>query len=283
MIDSKRHTAAVVVLYNPNDEVVYNIKTYIDQVSALYIMDNSEVVNSSLVEKFIEFPSAKYHHLGDNKGIAFALNIGARKAMADGFSFLLTMDQDTSISAELVPKFVEIFTSSEQKRIGLIGPHQGAKRTQGVEVSEVPFLITSASILNLKAYNEVGPFDDELFIDYVDHEYCMRLWRAGYSVVMDANVTINHKLGNKIERKILFFTFSIHAHSSIRLYYIVRNGFFVSRQFPEFRNFKYHVYKTAIFEILKTLLFYKNKMEYLAMIFKGYKDYRANQLGAFKR
>ena len=43
--------AGTVVWYNPNNENVGNIKTYIDYVEKLYIVDNSKKNNRKLSEK----------------------------------------------------------------------------------------------------------------------------------------------------------------------------------------------------------------------------------------
>jgi rhamnosyltransferase len=43
--------AAVVILYNPELSILENIKSYIDQVEKLYVVDNSEASNESLIQE----------------------------------------------------------------------------------------------------------------------------------------------------------------------------------------------------------------------------------------
>ena len=45
-----------------------------------------------------------------------------------------------------------------------------------------------------ETYQELGPFEDQLFIDYVDTEYALRMRAAGYRIV-ESNVVLNHSLG----------------------------------------------------------------------------------------
>lgn len=86
--------AGTIVLYDPNKaEVLENIDSYIDEIDKLYIIDNSLNDNSSL---FVNYDKKiEYVWNRDNLGIAKALNIAAGKAIKDGFSWLLTMDQDS--------------------------------------------------------------------------------------------------------------------------------------------------------------------------------------------
>ena len=78
----------LVVLYNPDQNVIGNIQTYISQLSMLYVIDNSEVCNNKIFETIRVFDNSTYIFNGENLGIAKALNIGAEEAIKDGFKFL---------------------------------------------------------------------------------------------------------------------------------------------------------------------------------------------------
>ena len=43
--------AAVVVLYQPNDQVYENMQTYMEEVSCVYVLDNSTKPNVNLIDK----------------------------------------------------------------------------------------------------------------------------------------------------------------------------------------------------------------------------------------
>ena len=76
--------AAVVVLYNPDENVKKNIKSYINSVDVVYAVDNSSQDNS---ENFSD-DKIVYLSNGDNMGIAYALNVGAKKAIEDGHNVI---------------------------------------------------------------------------------------------------------------------------------------------------------------------------------------------------
>ena len=112
--------AAVVVLYNPDSVVMGNLNSYINQVDKLYAVDNSENINSMLVEKIKCIKDAEYISNAKNLGIAAALNIGAKKAIEEGFEFLLTMDQDSRISENFADEMIKIL--EKNKNIGILAP-----------------------------------------------------------------------------------------------------------------------------------------------------------------
>ena len=105
--------------------------------------------------------------------------------------------------------------------------------------------MTSGNLVNLDAFRQVGPFMDELFIDSVDHEYCIRLQINGYKVIQLNGVLLEHTLGER--RKHLFIyplnffkknksivSYKIvNNHNYIRKYYMVRNRLYVSRKYTQ--------------------------------------------------
>lgn len=91
--------AAVVIWYNPNLEFQQNVETYAKFLPKIYIVDNSDGDNADLASRI---PNAEYIANRKNLGIAAALNIGCDKAMADGFSHVMTMDQDSQWEDEAI-------------------------------------------------------------------------------------------------------------------------------------------------------------------------------------
>ena len=61
-------------------------------------MDNSD----DDIIRYQDTKKIKYIKLHENKGIAYALNKGAKEAIAQGFDWLLTLDQDSQITKEII-------------------------------------------------------------------------------------------------------------------------------------------------------------------------------------
>ena len=80
-----------VVLFNPADDVVGNVETYLPFLGELVVVDNS-TVSSPAVSEIASMNGVRYLSMGGNMGIAAALNAGCHALMEDGFDVALTMD-----------------------------------------------------------------------------------------------------------------------------------------------------------------------------------------------
>ena len=279
--------AGVVVLFNPDDGCIENINSYLNQIDYLLVVDNSDVQNSSLVNKLIQNSRIKYVFNNQNLGIANALNQAADFAFKNGFDFLLTMDQDSSVDSKLIQNYRKFFLSSNFSDIGILAPvpnyypESDEEKLPGSKEKDV--VITSGCLLNLRIFEKVGPFKEDLFIDYVDFEYCLRLWRKKYRVVQLYSAKIYHQLGNLERKNILFWKIYITNHTPIRYYYRTRNRLYV--------DIKYLlVYSSFVFkdififfnELIKVIFFERDKLYKLKMILFGIKDFLRNKYGKFE-
>lgn len=269
--------SGVVVLYNPSINVYDNIASYIDQVERLFVVDNSDKYNADLIELLKLNGRCVYLNNFGNKGIANALNLGARKSIECGFEYLLTMDQDSILPGKAVSLLLKRFHTIED-RIGIISPVHFANQERNYEFSRVPFTMTTGNILSLSAYIECGPFREEFFIDHVDHEYCLRLRSMGYQIIEVSAINLNHKPGKRV--RFLSNRLLLSIHPPARLYYFVRNGFQVSKTyksvFPEFSSlFARWLVKVAF----KNIILSKNRLESIKMMIKGYQDFKHEKFG----
>jgi rhamnosyltransferase len=84
--------------------------------------------------------------------------------------------------------------------------------------------ISSGSLLSMECIKNVGPMCEELFIDYVDFEWCWRALKLGYKIVSVPNIVIEHTLGDKIQ---IIGNRKIALRNRVRYYYIIRNGMYI--------------------------------------------------------
>jgi rhamnosyltransferase len=280
--------AAVVVLYFPDDDVYKNILSYLDQVELVFLVDNSDEPAIDLIEKFSANRRVISIVNGCNLGIAAALNIGAEEAINRGCDLLLTMDQDSTASPGMVEILKDCFVSQEDKSLAIVSPFHLISVTDPPNTSlpsctEMDTVWTSGNLLSLSAYQDVGPFDEDLFIDFVDHEYCLRLRRNGYRVIQ-SNVTIlHHNIGNNLRKiKVASMSLVVSNHSPLRRYYITRNRFWVTRKYREFKRFCWVDKRRFWAELVTSMLFEQHKLEKFKMIIRGYLDYRFGRMGKFE-
>jgi rhamnosyltransferase len=275
--------AGVVILYYPSESVMQNIQTYLSEVELLYVFDNSPGVNKKLMDNLCRLEKVTYLTEGKNVGIGAALNIAVRKALQQGYNYLLTMDQDSSAYQDMISTmFVHL---KENERIGLITPfHQhvnAPKHPPQTEVETVVAAMTSGNILRLSAFDKVGGFIEKLFIDYVDIEYCLRLQMAGFSIVRVNKAILLHTVGHTVSRRFFGRTVYPVNHLPVRHYYQTRNRFYLHRlygkKFPEYFRPDRKMFWNGI---LKILLYENQRFKKLMMISKGFMAYLRNDFSS---
>lgn len=272
--------AAVTILYNPQPDVGENIETYIEHVDKLYIIDNSDASQAQIIRRIKGAEKVVYIFNNENLGIATALNIGCKAALKDGFDWILTMDQDSKIVA-LKKTFQEVIT--QNNITALYYPTyiiNGAPYEYQILENEKPVVVmTSGNILNLEAYTAVGGFEDKLFIDYVDIDYCLKLKLNGYQIEELEGYKIAHELGKSKLKQNPFFKILLTNHPLIRRYYITRNKFYMLQTYKNITAFydkeKYSLFK----ELVKILLFEDEKVQKLKIMYTAYEDFKMNKFG----
>jgi rhamnosyltransferase len=286
-ISDCNNTAGVVVLYNPDNEVWDNIQSYLQDIAVLYVIDNSELKNSSLVNILLDCDKIRYIDNEGNAGLASALNLGATYAIENNYKWLLTMDQDSRASWQMLLLMRDFIASPQcPNSIGIVAPFHQDKHSKpspdAKAAEEAVAVMTSGNLLNLQVYKETGPFETKFFIDYIDIEYCLRLKSKGYSIHVVNQAILQHNLGNITKHTILRQQIGTSNHSYLRRYYITRNSLFVAekyrKQFPAFcKSIQTHFWK----ELLRVLLFEDKKLMKFIHIYKGYKDFKKNTFYKF--
>lgn len=277
--------AAVVILYYPEAKIIDFIQSYYPHVRKLYVMDNSE--KGAIISNAIkQLPNAEYIHDGENKGIAKRLNEACSMAIVDGYNFLLSMDQDSLFEKqdfENYLNFIEAFTDKNQ--VAMFGveyvnkPNENSCRSK-----QVNHLITSGSTINLKAFQAIGCFDENLFIDEVDLEFCYNARSKGFKIIQFENVYLHHSLG-VLTTGISLKTFKRTPrtlHSPLRLYYMLRNYLYVNKKYPQLHLLDNPDRKNGILNRIKNNIIYgKNKWLLIKLLIKAVSDFKNNRMGKF--
>ena len=277
--------AAVTVLYQPAPDVFQNILSYSKDVQLLVIVDNSPIPDKALHLQLKGLGYVNIIPFFDNKGIAAALNAGIQLAISKGFSSVLTMDQDSSFEPGIAASYFAQYTAfTHPDSIAVVGPnHEEITSPKTTETClSVDTVITSGSILNTSIFTKLGKYNEDLFIDEVDHEYCYRAIVAGYQILQMPNILLNHNLGttlfvsNASGKKII----KRNVHSGIRLYYMVRNTAFIHKQYKKVfpAQMKLKRYDLMI-RIKNKLLYNGNRLSTLKYIWLGYYHFLTNRFG----
>lgn len=273
----------VVVWYKPSEENIQNIKSYLNYLNKLYIVDNSDDENIErlkLEKRLME--KIKYIPLNENKGIAYALNLGIKESVKNKSDYLITLDQDSSFLEEnMLLKYFEMIDNDKDKsEVALYGVSTTAENSFSLkenEFSEVKVLISSGMMINLKLIDKIGYFKEEFFIDEVDTEYCYRVLKNGKKIKKANNICLKHKIGESKIYKIFGKKITkVTHHNYIRRYYMIRNKLYMIKMFPEEKK----AYKRRIRrEIKNIILFEKDKILKLKMCLLAYKDFKNKIMG----
>lgn len=270
----REKVAGIVIWYNPTLDDVENIKSYLPFIDYLYIFDNTQEGNNCHLLKNLNKNNLKYLSLNENKGIPFALNYIANESYLKNYRWLLTMDQDSYFFKDTFKKYFlenNIFNLND---VGILSPnyyYKNKKLEKSTKIEELEFVITSGNLINLNIWKKIGGFNEKLFIDEVDHEYCYRLKKKGFKILKYGEVVLNHSLGTSCEKNILGKKIKYIEHNEIRKYYIFRNSLYIMKLYPEYK--KIYI-KKILKEIFKILFLEKNKSIKLKNIILGLKDYK---------
>jgi rhamnosyltransferase len=266
----------VVVLFHPENTVLQNIQTYLPKLDTLLLIDNSQPSFKQLFDQLLTaFPyQIKYIHNSENEGIARPLNQAAEYGVKNNFEWLLTMDQDSFFHPDHLDRLIQFALQNDTSKVGIAAPfHHTSKAVLPVfkaPFSEVKITMTSGNLLNLSAFQACGSFNEKLFIDSVDHEYCLRLRKKGYKVIRVNDSILDHKLGDILYKKNLFFKVKITNHQPERRYYIARNRLYVIFKylFFDFKFFRREL-KQYFVDVMKVIFFEKEKIKKLSKIGLG--------------
>ena len=286
--------AAVVIWYNPleigEEKIIQNILSYSSYCEKIYIVDNSADLHGELAKKI---PNSIYISNKNVGGIAGGQNRGCEKALEDGFEWAMTMDQDSIFEAEQIKEYIRLvkeYIPTDEKavsfgpsiknlnetlhwtkwiRFNMLSPIKRkilGKRWKPhppkPNIELVERLIASSNIINLKKWKEVDGFDEFLFIDEVDYDFCHKLVKAKYKIIKFNQVYLNQYIGNG--QKFSLFRKRTFSYSSFRLYYIFRNAFIERYRFPEYNEF---------YDELIKIFFIDNCVNNMSLI-KNFKIYK---------
>jgi rhamnosyltransferase len=266
---------SVTVWYNPDPVFIENIGTYSSYSNLLVVVDNSSMDNSTLFDKIVH-PNKIYIWNGANLGIARALNQGISELLGKGYKFALTLDQDSKFEQPEIEKLMAAAEKLDWQNTGILSPiHLQQKSTLKYNLAAytaVTSVMTSGNILNLPIAEKTGFFYEELFIDHVDNEYCLRLNKSGYQVII-ANAFLLHELGRY--RNIYIGSICIGgfiSHPPERLYYFVRNSIFILKKYF-FLDTRYSLMEaTSLIKRFFKLFFEDNPKKRLKLYLSGMLD-----------
>lgn len=283
---------SVVVSFNPDVALLDNLLALKIETPHVLLIDNASTDSTFVREMALKAEVDLIENL-ENLGISGALNQGSRFAKMNGFSWVWCFDQDSKVAKNCM-LFIELFshTDSIVDQSAVISVPQKDIGTGRAYYNKLDIIkqesryrlmrsaITSGSLISLTAIEQIGLFDDTLFIDSVDHEFCLRARRAGWSVIEIQTPPMAHAIGNSEVYSVLGIRLISTHHSATRRYYMTRNQLEVSRRFFLFDPIWSIRGVAYLFSGLLSILINEDqKLQKISHILKGVLDFMFRRFG----
>jgi rhamnosyltransferase len=273
---------AVIVTYHPSPSLIHNVECLRPQVSEIVIVDNgSEEKSDKLLSELEPTPGVRIIRNAKNLGIAAALNIGIRHAAAAEYQWVVTFDQDSTVTPGFLEAMLTAYEScSAKEQVALISPihcvseAEWKKRSRRVKSdSSVWVAMTSGSLIKTRVLMENGLYDEAMFIDYVDFDFCLRLRQRGFKLIRAGQAFLLHCLGTLEAHHFFGVTLALTSHNATRCYYIMRNRVMMYRRHAlSFPLWAANDFAWLLIDFAKIVFFERDKRAKLGQSFKGLRD-----------
>lgn len=224
--------AAVVTTFDPAPSIVRNLRRIAAQVGQVIVVDDSGRGAAIPLVESTELANLVVLVNEQNLGIATALNRGVAEAAERGCRWVITLDDDTLVSERYVQDVFDFINRHPEMAVGVVAcgrQREGGGNAAGEQDEDMPFrekrnLITSGCVFEIATYSAIGGFDERMFIDLVDFDFCIRLRKSGRKVIELERVGMMHMVGASRTSRLLGFALTVYNHAPFRLYYQARNA-----------------------------------------------------------
>ncbi|WP_119688454.1 glycosyltransferase family 2 protein [Pseudomonas sp. PGPR81] len=296
---------AVVVSYHPDVEVLDDLlRSLLRQVELLILVDNGGG-ETFLTTDAVARQSINYIALGANLGLGAALNKAFAVAAEKGLDFLVTFDQDSHANADLIanlhqsmqcalskdPKCIAVgphfFDRREGEKIpfpfyvsdsGKIAPAFSTTSTDGL--LRVDTLITSGMLVSVPAWVGGMKYDEGMFVDYTDTEWCFRARSCGHTLYGCLAVEMGHALSDAPPVK--FMGLSFFEYSPVRRYFYFRNTMAVIRMKHTPAAWKKRLAQGLLLRFFVNIIIDKQRFKSVGMMIRGVSHGLAGKLGGLR-
>ncbi len=237
------HLWAVVVAYHPDIPSIKQLCMQLQLSGArVVVVDNTE---TPMLKTAYLPTGSKLHSLHANTGIAHAQNVGITSALTEGARIIVFFDQDSTFEVDFIsqlvsklrlgmpdvvaPRCLDVETQVvlPSQRLLSSGMARPIYRNADLEPFPVDIVISSGTAVTREAIEHVGLMDEDLFIDFVDTEWCLRCRSKQVSIRVVPTAVMLHRIGS---RSVSEAGLTITIHSPLRCYYQIRNSLHLFRR-----------------------------------------------------
>lgn len=278
---------AAVICYRGNSSRIRRLcEALKPQVNQVLLLDNGEGPD----KQELTVDSVRTIPMQSNLGTGGAMNVAWQLALYEGIDYMVCFDQDSQVDSNLIETLLNRWRALQAQgiRVGAIGPTWRDPRTgRSIEALrptrwrrqrvpthtrgavEVDHLITSGCLIGAKTMREVGPFNAEFFLDYVDIEWSLRSRHCGYCCFITGEAQMRHEIGDQV---ISIMGKSLWVHQPNRHYFLVRNHLLLWRMAHVTLPWKIRDAIQVLIKISLLVLLQPPRRMRLAWAFRGFLD-----------
>lgn len=296
MYFNKSDVLSIIVTYNPEDITRLNsVIEVVSKNSDTIIVDNSDDFFSIINLKENILSTNFFFQLLENKGIAFAQNIGFEKAINGNYKFVLLLDDDSIPNKS----FIENLIKAHNELTSIYGNHKVGSvsarplvvtNTKTIDLSNIKInqidkytsyslMNSSGTLISTDVIKVVGNMDEGLFIDLVDFDWGWRAISKKYDHFLCRDIFFEHILGLGT---FTIFGINISSGSPIRNYYSYRNCIIMLKKVYVPFWWKTSTFLKMPFKIMYQILFLDSKLVRLKYIYKGIVSGILGEMGKIK-
>lgn len=273
-MESKRSKiGAVVVLYKPEKRDFKNLLDYVGKVDITIIADNSPQSNLSKFDAQCQ-PNGEqilYRHYPENIGLAKALNLSIRELADKLCEWVLVMDQDSHFMSDILQTYWTYIKNHDCRQTAVLGPiyqYDRRKMQPYSGTKSVKRIMTSGNFINTAIFGCLDGYMEELFVDGIDFEYCLRARQHGYDIMECGQAILAHQPAKTKTAEIFGKTLLKYGYAFPERYCSsARASVFLWKEYRDIYSLLFHIY-----HFLKILLLFDNKREYMRQFWQGTKE-----------
>lgn len=304
--NSRQGDSVAIILINWNNE-----KDCIDCLKSLekvshpdfkvFLIDNGSREESVACLRPFSKSGVEIIETGKNLGFSGGNNVGIRKALTEGFAYVLLLNNDTVVAPDFLNEMVK--AAQSDARIGVVGPKiyyyfeperiwygggavswlkGGTHPGQGEidqnpderEPLETAYVTGCAFLIKSGVIREIGEMCEDFFLYHEDTDWSLRAREAGYGVMYAPAAKVYHKVSR---------TTSSLGSPKI-LYYDTRNALLLAKRHAPFfvRIWIYILNFIRYCKQIVKIFLVPSQREAARMIMKGTEDFYKGRFGQLK-
>ncbi|RDK03075.1 glycosyltransferase family 2 protein [Paraburkholderia lacunae] len=288
---------ALVILFHPSEEQIARAAAMASECDRVLVVDNSPLPDGRAAMMLGDAGVPLLHH-GNRNGIAGAFNCGLSALFEAGVDAVALFDQDSeapsgyfavmrdrceALSGQAFMAGPRIFDENDQRFLPELNTSGLAVERLDIQTNAAlqrcAFLISSGCVISRAAYARLGRFDEGLFIDHVDTEYCLRALLRNVPLYVVPSLILLHRIGTRRRHKLGSIELTTMNHPGFRRYYSARNAMQLALQYGLRLPVAVVPNVLTLWQIVQIVLLEKDKLAKLNAIALGVWDGLFGRMG----